>query len=74
MDGQDGRQMQSSIRERSWMNGMRLFFRTISGMGFITAIIGMSAMDSAQVALPITMIFAGIGAYIFGSKMEADYG
>lgn len=52
---------------------MKLFFRIISGMGFVTALFGMGAMDSAQVALPIALVFAGIGAYALGSKLEDDY-
>ena len=54
-------------------NGMKLFFRIISGMGFVTTLIGIGAMDSTQLALPITMVFAGIGAYVLGTKMEDDY-
>ena len=52
---------------------MKVFFRIISGMGFVTTLIGMGAMDSTQLTLPITMVFAGIGAYVLGTKMEDGY-
>lgn len=53
---------------------MKYFFRTISGMGCITWFLGMSAMDSNRVTLAIVMVFAGLGAYFLGTKLEDDYG
>ena len=53
--------------------GMKRLFKIISGMGFTTMLIGMGMMDSASVALPIVMIFAGIGAFYLGAKMEDEY-
>lgn len=53
--------------------GMKRFFKIISGMGFTTMLIGMGMMDSPSVALPITMIFAGIGAFYLGARMVDEY-
>lgn len=52
---------------------MKRFFKIISGMGFTTMLIGLGMMDSASVALPISMIFAGIGAFYFGARMVDEY-
>lgn len=52
---------------------MKRFFKIISGMGFTTMLIGLGMMDSASVALPIAMIFAGIGTFYFGARMEDEY-
>lgn len=52
---------------------MRNLFKALSNMGIITFLIGMGMMDSASVALPITMIFAGIGAFYFGARMVDEY-
>lgn len=54
-------------------NGMKTFFKVISGMGFTTMLIGLGMMDSPSVALPITMIFAGIGAFYLGARMVDEY-
>lgn len=52
---------------------MKTFFKVISGMGFTTMLIGLGMMDSPSVALPISMIFAGIGAFYFGARMVDEY-
>ena len=54
-------------------NGMKTFFKVISGMGFTTMLIGLGMMDSASVALPIAMIFSGIGTFYFGMRMVDEY-
>ena len=53
--------------------GMKRFFKIISGMGFTTMFIGLGMMDSASIALPIVMIFAGLGAFYLGARMEDEY-
>ena len=52
---------------------MKRLFKIISGMGIITSLIGMGLMDSASVALPITMIFAGLASFVFGMRMDDRY-
>jgi hypothetical protein len=52
---------------------MRTFFKIISGMGFISALLGMGAMDSDLTALPITMIFAGLAVFCFGMHQMDKY-
>lgn len=52
---------------------MKRLFKIISGMGFTTMLIGLGMMDSASVALPISMIFAGIGAFYLGARMVDKY-
>ncbi len=53
--------------------GMKRLFKIISGMGFTTMLIGLGMMDSASVVLPIVMIFAGLGAFYLGARMEDEY-
>lgn len=53
--------------------GMKRFFKIISGMGFTTMLIGLGMMDSPSVALPITMMFAGIGVFYLGARMVDKY-
>ena len=52
---------------------MKGFFRIISSMGVITALLGMGAMDSDLIALPITMIFAGLAVFCFGMHQMDKY-
>lgn len=59
--------------ERMKGAGMKRLFKIISGMGFTSMLIGLGMMDSPSVALPITMIFAGIGAFYFGARMVDEY-
>lgn len=59
-------------RERMKGAGMKRFFKIISGMGFITALLGMGCMDSASMALPIVMLFGGLLTFYFGMRMAED--
>lgn len=52
---------------------MKRLFKIISGMGFTTMFIGLGMMDSASFVLPIVMIFAGLGAFYLGARMEDEY-
>ena len=47
-------------------------FKVLSGMGFITALLGMGCMDSASMALPIVMLFGGLLTFYFGMRMAED--
>lgn len=67
MDGRDWRQSQSVICERS---GMKYLFRTISGIGFMAALIGCSMWDSPSVMIPAAVTFGGIGLMHIGSILE----
>ena len=51
---------------------MKRFFKIISGIGFITALLGMGCMDSASMALPIVMLFGGLLTFYFGMRMAED--
>lgn len=52
--------------------GMKRLFKIISGMGFITALLGMGCMDSTSMALPIVMLFGGLLTFYFGMRMAED--
>lgn len=52
--------------------GMRHFYKVLSGIGFITALLGMGCMDSASMALPIVMLFGGLTTFYFGMRMAED--
>lgn len=75
MDAYHRRPMLRSLggRERMKGAGMKRLFKVISGMGFTTMFIGLGMMDSASVALPIAMIFAGIGVFYIGARMVDEY-
>ena len=51
---------------------MRHFYKVLSGIGFITALLGMGCMDSASMALPIVMLFGGLLTFYFGMRMAED--
>lgn len=48
---------------------MKSLFKIISGIGFVTALLGMGCMDSASIAIPVVMLFGGLAAFYFGLKM-----
>lgn len=74
MDAYHRRPMFRSLggRERMKVAGMKRFFKIISGMGFITALLGMGCMDSASMTLPIVMLFGGLLTFYFGMRMTED--
>lgn len=73
MDGQDRRQVQGFVCERRGMNGMRYLFRTISGIGFVTALIGCGMWDSSTLLIPAIVTFGGICVTYVGTKLEDAY-
>ena len=52
---------------------MKTFFKIVSGMGFTAMLLGMGAMDSDIIALPIAMMFAGIAVCYFGMRQVDKY-
>lgn len=42
----------------------------IEGLGFVLLMVGMSAMDSPSMAIPLVMTFGGIGLMYAGASME----
>lgn len=74
MDAYHRRPMFRSLggRERMKGAGMKRLFKIISGMGFITALLGMGCMDSTSMALPIVMLFGGLLTFYFGMRMAED--
>lgn len=55
-------------------NGMKKMFNAISGIGFVSTLIGCGAMDSASPIIPIAIICVGITLCAFGSRMGELYG
>lgn len=42
----------------------------IEGLGFVLLMVGMSAMDSPSLAIPLVMTFGGIALMYSGASME----
>ena len=55
-------------------NGMRTFFKAISGIGFTAILVGGSAFDSASTILPLMIVLIGIALYVIGTKVGELYG
>lgn len=52
---------------------MKHFIRGFMGIGFIAMLLGMGAMDSASVLVPICVMSLGIGMLAFGGYLDSYY-
>lgn len=52
---------------------MKHFIRGFMGTGFVAMLLGMGAMDSASVIVPICITALGIGMMAFGGYLESYY-
>lgn len=52
---------------------MKYFIRAFMGTGFVAMLLGMSAMDSASVIVPIGITALGIGMMAFGGYLDSYY-
>ena len=50
--------------------GMRYIIKFLSGIGFVTMLIGMGAMDSESKVVPMILAFAGVGVFYGFSRLE----
>lgn len=53
---------------------MKKMFNAISGIGFVSTLIGCGAMDSASTILPLMIVLIGIALYAIGTKAGELYG
>lgn len=49
---------------------MKIFTKVLSGIGFVSMLLGMGSMDSSSVAIPIALIFLGLGMFAFGGYLS----
>ena len=49
---------------------MRYIIKFLSGIGFVTMVIGMGAMDSESKVIPMILAFAGVGVFYGFSRLE----
>ena len=52
---------------------MKWFIRAFMAIGFSVMLIGMGAMDSESVIVPLCMTFLGIGMMAFGGYVDDWY-
>lgn len=52
---------------------MKHFIRGFMGTGFVAMLLGMGAMDSASVIVPICITALGIGMLAFGGYLDSYY-
>lgn len=49
---------------------MKTFFSITKGIGFIALMLGMGAMDSDSIIVPILIMLFGIGLFAFSAYIE----
>lgn len=52
---------------------MKHLIRIFMGTGFVTMLIGMGAMDSTSLIVPICTMILGIGMFAFGGYLDSYY-
>lgn len=52
---------------------MKYLIRGFMGIGFVATLMGMGAMDSASVVVPICITALGIGMLAFGGYLDSYY-
>ena len=52
---------------------MKHLIRIFMGTGFVTMLIGMGAMDSESIIVPICVTCLGIGMFAFGGYLDSYY-
>ena len=52
---------------------MKHLIRIFMGTGFVTMLIGMGAMDSTSLIVPICIMGLGIGMFAFGGYLDSYF-
>jgi len=55
------------------MVNMRRFIRIFMAIGFCAMLLGMGAMDSENITVPLCMTFLGLGMTAFGGYVDSWY-